>query len=195
MHRTWKGRPREGERGMTLTEIMIVVVIIGILAALSYPTISGALAANQSRAAMNEVAFFLSEARARATGRNLAVEVYVTFSPGAAGGLLELRESSDRSCTNVNVADPTSGPTAPVQPFDLLKYDSVGLDHGAVNSTPCGANLDLCFKPDGSVFDRSNGLPIPGPVDLYLRRYEGGSAAGVDRIVRLGFNGIPRIYR
>ena len=107
------------------------------------------------------------------------------------GGLLTVREALDRDCTSINNGDPA------LITLDLTdgEFGDSGLVSISMDGTDQGAQMDICFRPDGGVYVRPAGTPITGALQLFFRRYESGAPEGVERIVKMGFNGVPRIER
>jgi prepilin-type N-terminal cleavage/methylation domain-containing protein len=65
------------ERGITLLEMLIVVSLIGLLTALSYPSVTAGLDTLRLRSASDVVVTFLSSALDRAERRQSVVEVQI----------------------------------------------------------------------------------------------------------------------
>lgn len=76
-------RQRQAERGFTLIEVMIVVAIIGIAAALAGPNYGEWIARTQLREAISEVQHQLVLARITAISRNMPVTVTLSLSNGS----------------------------------------------------------------------------------------------------------------
>ncbi len=201
-------RPRVADRlrqGFTIIELLIALAVIAIISALAFPTVSAAMADSRLRDGVNELRFFLAEARARATERNLAVVVRVTPAPGGPiGGAFGLWESTSRDCSGPDTSTapllgyrPPGG--GPVREFDLSEFPERFRNVALTDVGQCGASLggaiELCIRPDGGVYERPGLNAIAGPIEFRFRRYEDGSPAGVERVLRLNFNGIPRIER
>jgi prepilin-type N-terminal cleavage/methylation domain-containing protein len=68
------------ERGITLIEMMVVVTILGLLAAVSFPSVFNGLDTLRLASAANEIVAFLSNGLNRAERRQVAIEVAITRS-------------------------------------------------------------------------------------------------------------------
>src|SRR5690349_12464956 len=73
---------RSSQRGITLIEMLVVVGIIGLIAAISTPSISAGLDAVRMKSAASEIASFLNGAVNRADRRQLPIELIISQSKG-----------------------------------------------------------------------------------------------------------------
>jgi len=64
--------------GVTLIEMLIVMAIIGLIAGISFPSVSAGLESIQLRSAADSIASFLIAAQTRAERRQQAIEVVIT---------------------------------------------------------------------------------------------------------------------
>lgn len=64
--------------GVTLIEMLIVMAIIGLIAGISFPSVSAGLESIQLRSAADSIASFLIAAQLRADRRQQAMEVVIT---------------------------------------------------------------------------------------------------------------------
>jgi type IV fimbrial biogenesis protein FimT len=109
--------PRESqtrEQGWSLTELLIVLAIIGLLAVLAGPSYQAVAARVQARSATVEIASELRLARQLAMGRRERLRVIfdregrtITLRRADAEGILHVY---DYAGTGVIVEEPTSGP-------------------------------------------------------------------------------------
>lgn len=157
---------RATRRGFTLVELVVVVVIIAIFAALATPTIVQQLRDRHLREAAQKVAFLYRQARMRAMGRGSAVLVrfaegrYVVFEAQMGG------RQSNAACAALpfssclgntwSLADQSRA----VDGFraadaGILKPIALGMLGGA-NAETTVAALDVCFTPMGRVFSRES---------------------------------------
>lgn len=178
-------------RGMTLIELMIVLVIIALVAMLSYPAVTAVLAEQRVQRASDDVISVLQAARFRALLRRRTQVVTVTLADDVPGGSLELHESTTGACNDHGAA--------PVQSVVIDRPYDEGGNVGLVGLTPDGAAAGICFKPDGKVYDGTGGFPAGmGYVVFELARYEGSGGpvrVGVRKEILLSHHGVARTNR
>src|SRR5882672_4231405 len=88
--RTARGTSRRHQAGFTLLEMMIVVVTVGVLAAMGLPSIAARMRDRRANQAAHEISLLYRRARAMAMGRGGAV--LVRFDSSGQGSV-ELREA------------------------------------------------------------------------------------------------------
>ncbi len=75
--------PSSGERGLTLVEMVVVMSIVGLVAAISFPSISSSLESLRLRGATDSIVSFLNGGMNRAERRQQIVEVTISKSENA----------------------------------------------------------------------------------------------------------------
>ena len=192
------------DRGFTLMELITVVTIIAVFAALAIPTVVVQLRDRRVQEAARRIGSVYREARLRALGRGSAVlvrfnagvmTVHEARVGGPGGGNADCADLPVSSCLNTNwsaaaaqrVVDgyrpPTSGELS-----DLTVAITDSLDAAV-------PNLDICFTPMGRGFSRrenTNG-PFAPLGDAFVATV---SRAGLTRTrqVVLMPNGTARLF-
>lgn len=193
---------RRHSAGFTLLELMIVVAIIGITAALAAPGIVRAMAISRADRANHDVLRIVRYARSQALafGRS-----YLIHYDNGTDGRLELWQGTTSACrlenwTTIQSSGNCVSPGAPsgncLDYVDTATYAS-GFHHVTVNT----GGVDLCFQPNGDLLTRGSGstgaftLPAAGFAQITTERLEGTLSVDPPRGAIIPIGGAPRALR
>jgi prepilin-type N-terminal cleavage/methylation domain-containing protein len=176
--------------GYTVIELMVVLALIGVVAAIAYPQVSDSLRKLRARDGAKAVVNAVVNARSQAMIRNVAFLVTLASSqstgaqtPGA-GGTITVQRSSGPSCTAFGTV------MTLVEQYSYAPLGDVNLcllrttSSPEVNlSTPCAeTTVHLCVTADGTITNLDD--PAAAQTIAYVREYDGsGNAVGVVRQV------------
>jgi type IV fimbrial biogenesis protein FimT len=184
-----------------MVELMVVVVIIGILAAVAMPSIASRMRERRTNQAAQQIALVYRNARLRAMGRGYSVLVNYSATTGAFRVLETVPAGCapllPPTCVNTNWALATA--TREVEQFNPSASGPNGSYAGVVVTVlaqPSGttaADLDICFTPRGRTFSRlvtANTLePMTGVIEIVVGR----PAPMLQRHVNVLPNGMARV--
>lgn len=201
-------RPRSLRRGFTLVEMMVVVVIIGLFAALAVPSIVSLVRDQRTRRESQAITNVFRQARARSLGRGSAVNINFTTSAVGAGTradfvTLEAVTGSlpDPQCrgfdwtTGVRIAHYYPS-LVNGQPDTQITAEVNDAGLGAPTGT---AYVDVCYTPKGRLFQRVAAgdpfEPMVGRVSFSAQRLDGPSMApvGIIRTILVNDDGTTRL--
>ncbi len=195
-------RATDRRRGFSLIEIMIVIVIIALIAGLSYPSIRSTMGEQALAEGTNEVLNALQFGSLQSQSRGRSQVLRITVSEAVPGGRIEFLETNGWSC-----ASPSA--RAGVEPVDLPALGAGG-EVALTEVAPEGVGTSgICFKPNGRAYTGGGAIPIldddsynaPRSSTIGLRLYRfsdlGGGLVpvGVRREIHLIHAGVAQINR
>jgi len=194
-----------GARGFTLTEMLAVIVLIGILSAAAAPTFINIMRDRRVNRAAMAVADMYRTARTRALGRGMPVLIHWDDSKGArigSSGVLSIVEPDvagypdvNSSCTSINW-NTVLNAKAPFMSFDVGSgfYERAALtfldDTGAARK-----QADICFSPRGRTYIGAGGAltELAGVPSFTVVNSASAGGTGLVRTVFIPPNGVARL--
>jgi prepilin-type N-terminal cleavage/methylation domain-containing protein len=196
---------RSRSEGFTLLELMIVVTIIAVSAALAAPAITQAMSIARADRANHDVVRLVRQGRSEAMAYGRA---YLLHVDRTGNGRVELWRGASSACRLENWgttmgAGPCASPATPggncVDYVDSLLY-VVGGD-GVTFSMP-GTLYDVCFQPNGDALVRTPGATGPfmdpplGSIEIDTTRFDSvGGTPDPQRGCLIPSAGAPRVLR
>ncbi|MDY0063354.1 MAG: prepilin-type N-terminal cleavage/methylation domain-containing protein [Myxococcota bacterium] len=161
-------------RGFTLLELMIVVVIISLIALLTYPSMSDSLGEARLYRSTRAVVETMTYARIQSIMRNQAHEVTITTSPDSSGGAVVVRRYASTRCSSPQ-GDPVM--TARLTPW-------TGVTALRNEQQAPLAMSKVCFRPNGRAADAATANPLTGELRIELQRFKpsAGDSGGEEKV-------------
>lgn len=183
-----------------MIEILIVVVIISLVAGLSYPSIRSTLGEQALSDASNKVLNALQFGYLQAQGRGRSQVLRFTLSEATPGGSIEFFETDGWSCGSPSER-------TDVEDVVLRSADDGGEVAIVALAPEAVINAGVCFKPNGRAYTGGGAIPIledesynsprSSTIGLRLRRFmdlgDGLSPVGIKREIHLIHAGVAQL--
>lgn len=189
---------RASHEGFTLLELMVVVIIVGVVAALAAPQIGAALANRRTNELALEVVRIVRQGRSASVGQGRA---YLMQVDPVAEEITLYRGSTNRCTPRASWGAITSaGCDGNPRCAAYVEAPVVGTSTYDYQVVPADQAIDICFEPSGITRWSSSGANFAathpnGGVQLNVRRVVDGATAGVVKVVAIPFGADARVIR
>lgn len=188
------GRGSRREAGFTILELMIVVILVGISAAVVGPTLMGTMSINRTNRCMQDIARLMRRARADAigTGRAHLVDMPATGTERT----FSVYRGDSSSCTR-SAWGGIVGTDTPVDVVGTAEYAGGSFGVMTQITGPGGAPTRVCFEPDGDRFTGTTSLTVDAAelIITVLRTQSGANVGDPRRAILIPQFAAPRVFR
>lgn len=194
-------------RGFTLVELLLVIVLIGLISAIAYPTLSTFTGRTDDASAATRVSRLVNRVKDQARRRNRAYAVrFERMSSDQPQGRMSVLETAATSCSLVDLnrarllRQVPFGQTV-VELYRGTRNDNVGLT-GWIPAGQAEAqivDLVICVSPSGALAVGTGpaAIPLEGQLTVKVQRFDrsGGSwrTNGPARDVEMTYAGHARL--
>lgn len=175
---------KRGSAGFTLLEMLSVIAIIGVLAAIAIPSFGFLAASTKVKGASTELYLALIRARSEAVKRNRSVAIVANNLGWAAGWQIIADTNNDNDFTNADTVVINQG---------VLQRVTINLDcDGAPTETLSGVTEDntrIKFRPSGRIVGEAGFCD--GPPAFEVTSIDPDRGAALMRCIRADLTGRP----
>ena len=191
--------PARSRAGFTLLELMVIVVLIMITAALAAPGLMRAMAVNRAQRATHDAARLARQARSDSISYGRAY--LMILAPGTASrGRLELWRGMTDTCrsndwTSIVVANGCTADPPAIDCVDAVDFSDYAASTHTVTITTAGPTR-VCFEPDDEIWVATGTGTFTRPTQAIrfpINRLEGTTALE-QRGLFVPISGAPRVF-